>query len=140
MKSYFLFFVLALSSCTTLQPIYNPENVETESLVKVTTLREAQLFSTKYNAWIERIWNEKGEEITKRSEIFDSLLAEFSLPPGIYKFKVSCVNGTYKGNPEAIFELSPNKNYRISCEIGKGENILGFSVDAYAGLKLTEVE
>jgi len=140
MKAYLFVLIIMLGGCSTVPLTYNPDSLNEDELARVTTLREAKVFGNKYNAWIEYVWNDHNVEITNRNAFWDNMLGGVHLPPGRYKFQVSCVNGSYEGHTEAKFSLEANKEYQLSCNIGKGENIFGMSIDTSAGLSIREVQ
>lgn len=140
MKIYLLMISIFITGCVSSPVIYNPNNLTSAKLVKVTTSQKASLFKAGYNTWIEFVWNESEEEITKRNAFWDSMLGEITLPEGKYKFRVSCVDGRREAHPEGVFELVSKKNYQIYCAIRKGKNIFGMTIDAYASLKIREVK
>ncbi len=140
MKTLSLAIVIVLTGCAA-APItsYNPNKLPPEKLVEVTTLQEKEFFNNKYNAWIELIWNEKEEELTKRNPLWDRSIDKVSLPEGKYTFQVACTNGRSEGHPKALFELEAGKKYQIYCDIKKGKGFLGIPDDAYASIKIKEI-
>ncbi|PCI46757.1 MAG: hypothetical protein COB51_06665 [Moraxellaceae bacterium] len=140
MKVFFLIAIALLTGCSTVPTVYNPNNINLEEMAVVKTSQNASLFGRGYNTWIEYVWDENNNEITGRSPFWDNMLGELSLPAGKYRFKAACVNGQYESHPEAFFRLAPKTRYEISCDIGKGKNLFGMSVDAFAKLKIREIK
>ncbi|PAJ71775.1 hypothetical protein CJF42_24875 [Pseudoalteromonas sp. NBT06-2] len=138
MKNFILVSVLALVGCATPQ-VYNPTNTPNQELSNVRTSGGEQLFLTeKYSAFILYIYDENKNEITKRNALSNQI-NDISLPAGEYRFQVSCQNKWYEGTPLAFFKLEPSKQYEIYCDITKGSNFLGMSVDSKVQLKIKEI-
>ncbi len=139
MKKYLIFTIILLAGCVSAPVRYNPDNVNEMDLANITTFKATKYFNSGYNAWIEFVWNDSDEEITKRNSYFDNALDEIKLPAGKYKIQVICKDGTREAHPEMLLEIETAKHYVLSCDVRKGSNIFGMAVDSYAKIKVKEV-
>ena len=139
MMKYVIVLCCLLSACASTAIVYNPLSVNSDQLATVTTQGSAKTLNSGYRAWVELVWDESEKEVTGRKPFFDRPIGEISLVGGKYTFKGSCNNGTIVFEPEAVFDLAPGKKYQLVCVVEKGKNIVGMSIDAYASIKIKEI-
>ena len=132
-KFLIILFLFVIAGCSSNPVIYNPSVLSEDVLSKISVKH-----SKTYKTWMQFIYNEKGDEITKRTG-WDNLLSEVSLEEGIYKFKVRCASGVREAYPEVTAKIVQSKNYIIFCSVTKGKNLLGLKVDAFAEVIVKEI-